>query len=67
MEMWKCEVDYKVATYAGTETVFITDPNTDSEDVCARARAQVKRKAGGSLPFGALSFREVSRVPVDNG
>lgn len=66
METWRCEVDYNVATYSGVEIVFIKDPNIDSEDVCARAKAQVKRKAGGSLPFGLLSFREVSRVRVDN-
>lgn len=54
-------VEYQVATYSGEVKVYNVDPNDDAEVVIARARRQVTRNAGGSLPFGSQSWREVSR------
>lgn len=60
-------VKYQVATYSGEVKVYGVDPNDDSETVCARARAQLARRSGGSIPFGSESWREVSREPGDDG
>lgn len=55
-------VKYSVATYSGEETVYGVDPDDENETIIARARKQVTRKAGGSLPFGAESWRVTSRT-----
>lgn len=51
-------VAYYVGTYSGEVTVT-ADENADSEHVIALARREVTRRAGGSLPFGAESWRIV--------
>ena len=49
-------VAYQVATYAG-EIVLQVDENADREEIIARARAELRRRAGGSMPFGSESWR----------
>lgn len=51
------EVDYQVATYSGTLTLCNVDDDADVEQVKALARAQLRRQAGGSLPFGYEHFK----------
>ena len=60
-------VKYQVATYSGEVRVYAVDPNDDTETVIARARAQLIRQAGGSLPFGSESWRETERQPGEDG
>lgn len=55
-----CEVSYQVATYSGSETVYC-DCNDDNDCIIARAKEQLRRKIGGSLPYGYESFKIVSR------
>jgi hypothetical protein len=45
--------------------VFNVDPDDDNEVIIGRARRQVTKKAGGSLPFGAEGWKVVSRVDED--
>lgn len=63
--MQTATVKYHVATYDGEEKVFGVDPDDENERVIARARQQVTRKAGGSLPYGSESWKVVSRVDND--
>lgn len=63
--MQTATVKYHVATYEGEEKVFSVDPDDENEQIVARARQQVARKAGGSLPYGSESWEVVSRVDND--
>lgn len=54
-------VEYRVGTYEGTVTVTDVDPDEETETVLARARRIVTRQAGGTLPPGSMSWREVDR------
>lgn len=49
-------VSYSIGTYSGTVEVSV-DPDTDSEVVLARAKSTLRRQAGGTLPFGAATFK----------
>jgi hypothetical protein len=60
--MQTATVKYQVATYSGNVKVFNVDPNDDDENIVARAKEQLTRSSGGSLPYGYQSFRVVSRV-----
>ena len=51
-------VRYSVGTYSG-EVVVVADADAEAEHVIARARRIVTHRAGGSLPFGAESWRVV--------
>lgn len=52
-------VKYQIGTYSGEVKVYNVDPNDETEHVIARAKRQVFR--GAFPPFGAESWREVSR------
>ena len=54
-------VAYQLGTYSGEVRVFGVDQDDETEHVIARAKRQLIRDAGGSLPFGAQSWREVRR------
>jgi hypothetical protein len=54
MATWK--VHYSIATYEG-DVYVSADEDADRDHVIARAKAQLRRRSGGSLPFGAESFR----------
>lgn len=51
-------VKYQVATYAGEIEVY-SQEELETEQVIARAKSQLRRKAGGSLPFGYEHFKIV--------
>jgi uncharacterized protein YdhG (YjbR/CyaY superfamily) len=51
------EVDYQVATYSGTLTLHDVDDDAEVDQVKAMARAKLRQKAGGSLPFGYEHFK----------
>lgn len=53
-------VKYQVATYSGEITVNC-DSNDDDDQITARAKSQLIRRSGGSLPFGYESFRVINR------
>lgn len=63
-ERHRCVVNYQVATYSGEEIVYC-DPNDDNEYIVSKAKQQLKRRAGGSLPFGYQSFNIVEREIYD--
>lgn len=54
-------VHYSIATYAGDVTVTGCLPDDDDEAIIARARRILTSRSAGSLPFGAESWRVVSR------
>jgi hypothetical protein len=54
-------VRYSIATYSGEVKVYNVDPNDENEHIIGRARGQLARQAG-PLPFGAESWKVVSRV-----
>lgn len=56
----KCIVRYQIATYIGEEVVCC-DADDDDEVVKAKARSQVRQKAGGSLPYGYENFSIIYR------
>jgi hypothetical protein len=51
-------VKYQVATYAGEIEVYASE-ELETEQVIARAKNQLRRKAGDSLPFGYQHFKIV--------
>lgn len=53
-------VKYQVATYSGEIEVNCNE-NDEDEVIIAIARTIVRRKAGGSLPFGYESWKVVQR------
>lgn len=53
-------VQYSVGTYTG-EVRVMCDPDDETSTVIATAKRIVRNRAGGSLPFGAESWREVAR------
>ena len=55
----RCVVAYQIATYSGEEIVYC-DANDESEHVIAKAKNQLRRKAG-SFPLGYESFRITER------
>jgi hypothetical protein len=63
--MQTVRVQYDVGTYTGEVMIYGVDPNEDDETIVARARKLVTRNAGGSLPFGAQSWKVVSRSEND--
>lgn len=63
--MQTARVEYDVGTYTGEAMIYDVDPNEDDETIVARARKLVTRNAGGSLPFGAQSWKVVSRVDAE--
>lgn len=54
-------VEYQVATYSGAIEIIASDTeengNLENDAIEARARAQLRRESGGSLPFGVATFR----------
>ena len=58
-------VRYNVGTYTGEVRVF-GDPDDETATVIATAKNIIRRRAGGSLPPGAESWREVSREEEDD-
>lgn len=54
------KVKYQIATYSGTVEVNFDDPNLDDEVIIARAKAQLRRRAG-ACPFGCEAFKVVER------
>jgi len=56
--MKKYEVDYQIATYSGTETVFFNaSEDPDNEEIVAKAKQQLRKKSGGTFPIGYQSFK----------
>lgn len=53
-------VKYQIASYSGTIEVSCR-PDDDTDVVIAKAKARIRRLAGGSLPFGSESFRIIER------
>lgn len=56
----RCVIRYQVATYSGTIVLYV-DPDEETDVIEKRARSEVRRMAGGSLPFGVQAFKIVSR------
>ncbi len=56
MTMERVRVTYQIATYSG-EVFVNADENDDDDTIKARARAELKRRSGGSLPYGYESFK----------
>ena len=57
-------VRYSIGTYSG-EVRVRCDPDDETDTVIATAKRIVRNHAGGSLPFGAESWREVERIEED--
>lgn len=57
-------VRYNVGTYTG-EVRVRCDPDDETATVIATAKRIVRNRAGGSLPPGVESWREVSREDED--
>lgn len=53
-------VAYQIATYSGTVEVYFDDENTENDDIIARAKRQLRQRAG-AFPLGMQSFRVVDR------
>jgi hypothetical protein len=53
-------VSCQVATYSG-EVKVTSSEDLENATVEARAKAQVRREAGGSLPFGVCTFKVKSK------
>jgi len=53
-------VEYQIATYSGKIEVSC-DENDENEFIIARAKNQLRRDAGGSLPYGYESFKITDR------
>ena len=52
------DVQYQIATYSGTETVCFNDEYApENDEIISKAKNQLRRKAGGSLPFGYESYK----------
>ena len=58
--MYIYKVKYQVATYSGEITVTSYD-DLEREQVIARAKDLLRRRSGGSLPYGYESFKIVSK------
>ena len=48
-------VRYQVATYSGTVDVWC-DENADYNEIIAKAKALLRQRSGGTLPFGYQHF-----------
>ena len=55
----RCVVRYQIATYSGEEIVYC-DANDDNDVIEAKAKRQIKQKAG-SLPYGYESYNIIER------
>lgn len=53
-------VKYQVATYSGTIQVNCNEDDED-EVIIAKAKSQLQKNSGGSLPYGYQSFKIVER------
>jgi hypothetical protein len=53
-------VKYWIATYEGTVEVTC-DPDDDNEMIIARAKCKLRRTAG-TFPYGAESWKVISRT-----
>lgn len=62
--MKRYTVKYQIATYSGEITVTC-DPHADNEEIIAKAKSQLRRQAGGSLPYGYQSFKIVDEEYYD--
>jgi hypothetical protein len=49
-------VKYQVATYSGVISVRVSDDD-DNATIVAKAKAKLRRQAGGTLPFGYQHFK----------
>lgn len=49
-------VSYQIGTYSGTVEVT-ADENAENDQIIAKAKRILRQRAGGSLPFGAESWR----------
>ena len=56
----RCVVRYQIATYSGEEIVYC-DANDDNDVIEAKAKRQIKQKAGGSLPYGYEGYNIIER------
>ena len=56
----RCVVSYQIATYSGEEIVYC-DANDDNDVIQAKAKRQIRQKAGGSLPYGYERFIIIER------
>jgi hypothetical protein len=61
----RCTIRYQVSTYSGTIVLYV-DPDEKDNTIEERARKEVQRMCGGSLPFGYQAFKIVSRVECNN-
>ena len=60
-QLQKCTVRYKIADYPVEEETVYCNACDDYEQVIQKAKAQVSRRCGGSLPSGPSRFWSVSR------
>lgn len=60
-QLQKCKVRYKIADYPIDEETVYCNAREDYEQVIRKAKDQVSRKCGGSLPSGSSRFWNVSR------
>lgn len=54
------KVKYQVATYQGTLDVNC-DSDEEAEMIIARAKALLRQRAGGSLPYGYENWQVIYR------
>jgi hypothetical protein len=56
----RATIQYQVATYRG-QVELKCDDNDEDDYIIAKAKAIVKRQAGGSLPYGYESWKVIER------
>ena len=56
----RATIQYQIATYSGTVEVFFDDPDADNDYLVARAKRQLRQRAG-ALPHGIEIFKVISR------
>ena len=61
----KCIVRYQIVDYPKDEEEVYCDESRSYDQVIAKAKEQVSRRCGGSLPHGRYSFWSVSREDIN--
>ena len=54
------KVQYQIATYKGIQLVDC-DENDDNEQIIAKAKQLLRKKAGGEFPIGYQSFTIIGK------
>lgn len=57
MDSQRVSVHYQIASYSGTEVVYV-HPDAERDEIIAKVKRQLIRKSGGiALPYGSESFK----------